>query len=420
MSTSLILRKAIKCPHCWSEFQPARTKWVAVDPGLTGDTRLGNRQQRFLPARFDVSGNAIDVHGGICREIACPHCHLTIPRPLLELPPLVLSILGAPGSGKSFLLACMIWQLRKILRAQFLISFTDADPEANLMLTEYEKTLFLSPDPERPATLQKTQQDGHLYQSVSYGDHDKWYPRPFVFCLHPEAKHPLSRVGRKSARALCLYDNAGEHFLPGGESPTSRATQHLKLSEALLFLFDPTQHPRFRSACEKTSDDPQIREKMWSHPQHQVVAEAAKRIRESAGLSSGQKLDRPVIVVLTKHDAWKSLTSDMEIDSSYLVQPIRGGGAGLYMEGVERLSSMVRDVVWEHAPEIVNAAESLSDRVYFIPVSLFRRPPETSSDGQRSLLIRPSDIVPCGVEIPMLIALNQTVPGLIPTLSRKL
>src|SRR6185503_21257078 len=99
---------------------------------LLGDPRLGPEQnQRFLPTRFTVTGEAIDAKGFPCYTLACPHCHLTVPRGMLESEPLFLSILGAPASGKSFYLSAMTWELRKSLSFQFAVSFTDADPLMN-------------------------------------------------------------------------------------------------------------------------------------------------------------------------------------------------------------------------------------------------------------------------------------------------
>lgn len=417
-SAPVTLRKILTCPHCWTEFAPAQIKWVASDPGLINDVRLGqDKQQRFIPSRFDVAGNAIDPNGQICHQLACPNCHLSIPRAILDLPPLFLSILGAPGSGKSYFLSSMIWELRKVLRESFRISFADADPEANLQLTQYEETLFLNPEPTLPAALRKTETQGDLYESVSYGDHDVWYPRPFVFTAQPESDHVYARNQRKLSRAICLYDNAGEHFLPGNQSTTNRATHHLQHSEALLFLFDPTQHPRFRSACAGRSSDPQIQENIWSHPQHQVLAEAGKRIKESKGLSSTTKLKTPLIVIATKHDAWSSLTGDTLISSSRVVQSLRTGGKCLLLDAIQENSAKLRSILWQHSHEIVSAAESLSEQVYYLPVSLFRRPP-VRSPGDGKLMIRPADISPTGVDLPILLALSLAVPGLIPTVSR--
>lgn len=112
MSTAAahILLKQATCPHCWTTFRPEQSLFVTEHVELLGDARLGpDAQTRFLPTRFNVQGDAIDAKGFPCSQIACPQCHLTVPRACLELPPLFLSIFGAPGSGKSYYLAAMTW-----------------------------------------------------------------------------------------------------------------------------------------------------------------------------------------------------------------------------------------------------------------------------------------------------------------------
>ena len=419
--SKLPLRKTVTCPHCWQQFSPHEIKWVSADPGLLGDPRLGSdSMRRFLPSRFTVDGNAIDVNGGVCIEVACPKCHLAIPRVLLELPPLFVSVLGAPSSGKSYYLACVVWKRRQTLSEYFHLAFIDADPEANLVLSGYEETLFLNPQRDQPVALPKTEREGDLYQSVRYGEeHQVWYPRPFVFAIQPQDSHPYHQHASRLSRALCLYDNAGEHFMPGGEGRDSHATRHLAHSEALLFLFDPTQHPRFREACEDSSADPQIHEKKWTHPQHQVLAEAASRIRATAGLSHREKLDRPLVVVVTKHDAWCSLTGNRLIPTEAAIRPAGKIGNGLYKRQIESISSQTRRVLNEISPEIVAAAESLSSQVIYIPVSAFGQAPGTPESGQGPLVIRPCDIKSHFVEVPLLWALNQVVNGLIPSAVKK-
>src|SRR5262249_58225220 len=110
------LLSRVTCPHCWERFLPEQVLWVSEHIELLGDPRLGpERQQRFLPSRFTVEGDAIDAKGMVCRSLACPHCHLPVPRAMLEMEPLFLSILGSPACGKSYFLTTMTWQLRPVL-----------------------------------------------------------------------------------------------------------------------------------------------------------------------------------------------------------------------------------------------------------------------------------------------------------------
>ncbi len=132
---SLKLQARTICPHCWHAFSPEEILWVSRHPDLLGDLRLGGeQQQRFLPTRFTIEGDAIDSEGFTCNSIACPRCHLNLPRALTEMPPLFSSILGAPGSGKSYFLAAMTWALRQQLPKLFKVSLTDVEPTAHINL----------------------------------------------------------------------------------------------------------------------------------------------------------------------------------------------------------------------------------------------------------------------------------------------
>jgi hypothetical protein len=421
------VRSRITCPHCWHSFPPAETLWVSTHPALVGDARLGTEfNRRFLPTRFDPSGNAIDSHGGSCSVLACPKCHLIIPRAMFEMSSLFYSILGSPGCGKSHLLATTTWQLRQILGNDFRLSFSDADPESNRLLNRSEEELFFSETPNKLTSLPKTEKEGELYQPVQFGDQTIWYPRPFVFSVQPLSTHPRGGEALNISRAICLYDNAGEHFLPGGTSSISPATQHLTLSRGLIFLFDPTQHTKFRQACQGKSKDPQMNAEGWSHRQDQVLLEAANRIRTQAGLAQNQKYKRHLVIAMTKFDAWEMLVSDNISRRIAAYGPIICKAStpsndtavtGLNICLLKQVSSDMRAIMSRYAPEFVNAAEGFADNVTYIPLSAIghspSRQPETGMLG-----IRPADIAPKWAEIPLLYLLSVTSGGLIPTFNK--
>ncbi len=415
-STSLPLRAQIMCPHCWHRFAPQDVLWVSVHPELRGDPRVGeDAQQRFLPSRFDVQCRALDVRGEPCNELACPNCHLTIPRALLELKPLLVSILGAPGSGKSYYLAASVWQMRQTFSEYFRIQFSDADPVANQVVIDYEERLFLNPDADQPVMLPKTEKDGQLYESVRFDDRVVWFPKPFLFTIRPEPDHPNADRQHRLARVLCLYDNAGEHFLPGGETPNTPGTAHLGHSEALLFLFDPTQHPRFREACQAESRDPQMQEHGWAHRQDHVLSEAAKRIRARTNLPESQKLAKPLIVVVTKYDAWEHLMDLGPLELERVIPRSSSGMGALHTYRLQQVSQQVRQLLLKYAREVVVAAEALSQKVLFVPVSALGTPPEVlESEQGQALGVRPKNIRPMWVEIPFFYLLYRCVPGLLP------
>ncbi len=165
----------VTCPHCWEQHPPQKLLWISEHTNLLGDERLGPEQpRRFVPTRFTLTGEALDKEGFPCHQLACPNCHLVIPRSLLELEPLFLSIFGAPASGKSYFLAALTWELRKILPLEFRVGFADADPVLNQQLNAYEESVFSGSSTDEPVPLtsliRKTEEQGDLYDTVSFGN----------------------------------------------------------------------------------------------------------------------------------------------------------------------------------------------------------------------------------------------------------
>ncbi len=399
------LKSEATCPHCWHRFKPADAKWISTSMGLDDDVKLGaGFARRFRPSRFDVDGNALDVGMGICRDLACPECHLVVPRSLFEAKTLFMSILGSPSCGKSYFLASMTWRLRSLLPRRFALTFGDADPEFNRHLIQYEEQQFMNPERDDLVALAKTEEQGDLYDEVRNGNDIVRYPRPMLFMIRPLAKHPYHELARKTARVLCLYDNAGESFDPGKDTPDNPVTRHLARSQILLFLFDPTQDPRFRAACAGKTHDPQIVEATVTSRQETVLHEAIRRIRRYRGLRETAKHNRPLLVVVTKFDAWQRL-----LGADFRLPNIAHASASddiatVKTAEVEKLSDQVRDLLWEYSPEIVSAAEGFSDWVRFIPVSATGRAPERDP-LQGRLGFRPRDIDPQWVEVPLVYSL---------------
>lgn len=409
------LRNRVTCPHCWTIFATEDILWVSEHADLMGDERLGpEAPRRFLPSRFTVDGNAIDSRGSACHTLACPHCHLSIPRALLEFEPLFVSILGAPASGKSYFLAAMTWQLRQSLPKWFGLAFGDADPASNVALAESEELLFLNTDVDRLVTLRKTELQGDLYDQVRYGDQTVIYPRPYVFSLRPLDHHPSVQQAAKASRVLCLYDNAGEHFLPGADQMRSPVTRHLARSRFLMFLYDPTQDPRFRRLCGGAEHaDPQISQPKFTIRQDTLLDEAADRVRRHSNLGAGQRHNRPLIVVVTKFDAWAKLLDNPPSSSEAFLRRGSGKLCGFDPQGVQDVSVHVRELLWQHCPEVVSAAEGFAEQVVYIPVSATGRGPQF--DAERGVTgFRPEEIQPSLAELPLVYALCRWESGLVP------
>ncbi|MDR3110546.1 MAG: hypothetical protein LBU65_12815 [Planctomycetaceae bacterium] len=402
------VKNTLLCPHCWQEISVADLLFISESPELFGDVKLGsNAQARFLPVRFDQYGNALDTKNTPCRKTACPNCHLPIPRVLLKEPEFVLSIAGAPASGKSFYLTALTWQLRRTLTKDFMLNFTDADTEMNRRIISYESTLFMADSSNELVSIEKTDITGNIYNTSLINGNSVQFAQPFIFEIAPTKEHPLPN--KRNSQAVFIYDNAGEHFLPGADSLLQPVTRHLVNSDAVLFLFDPTQDARFQQAVVRKSDnlrrDKSIANSATIPPennvrkspvrQETVLTELINRFRL---LNRTEKFKKPFVIVLTKYDAWKQL-----LEFPKMVNPWKQASnvpiSAYNFERVEEYSKILRKLLLDLIPDFVSMSESFADNVSYIAVSATGQAPikdeKTGMFGYRS-----GDIRPFWVEVP--------------------
>ncbi len=399
------------CPHCWHEFAPQDVLFVASHEDLRGDPRLGpDEMLRFRPSRFNPMGHAFDARNLACQDMACPRCHLPIPEVLLTAEPFFVSILGTPGCGKSFYLAALTWELRHLLPSRFALSFTDADPAANRVLNAHESSLFLREGTGKPTPLAslilKTELGGNtFFSSVSFGTQQVLLPKPFLFSLRPGPGHPAGN-SPDLCRVLCLYDNPGEHFDTGADKTNQQTTRHLARAQVLIYLFDPTQDPRFRQRFRDATQ----RELPPGAPSRQetVLREAADRVRRLTGLAAHARHDKPLFVVLTKYDVWKPLFP-VPGDEPFVTT---GQQTGLDRNLMLDRSAALRKLLVQTCPEVVMAAEDFSSQVIYWPASPLGRAP-VIDPATRTACLAPGPITPVGVTAPLLFGLNIAMKNLV-------
>ena len=380
---------------------------MAAHPELRGDPLLSpDEPVRFLPSRFAVSGEALDEYGSRCQRLACPRCHLGIPPALMEHPIRIFSLVGGPGSGKSYFLAAAAWRLRQTLPSMFALTFSDADPLCNRIISENEERLFLQDDPGRLVYIEKTELAGAQYDSVQFDPGEPTlYPHPFLFTIRPTRDHVNGHGADVLSEVVCLYDNAGEHFLPGADTPSAPGTQHLARSKNLFMVFDPLQDVRFRALLRSKVDDPQLGQASRAFRQDVVLQEMVDRVRRYGGLSSDSPVRQPLTVIVTKSDAWgPELLRGVDITSDPYAMEVRPNGriiGRVDKRRVEEVSRRVEGIIRQTAPEFAAAAQDSSERVLYVPVSSIGTSPEL--DASSGLLkVRPSQIRPSWVTVPFL------------------
>lgn len=405
------VHRRIVCPTCWHEFPPEKTLWIATHPSLSGDSKLGGHEPvRFLPSRFDVHGNAIDSKGSQCDAIACPKCHLRVPRPNIELKPVFLSIAGTPSAGKSYFLTAMAWQMRQNFPNEFRVSIGDADPICNRILNSYEELMFFASDQNKPVKLKKTEVSGDGYTSTNINGQVVDFLIPFLFAMRPLESHPNFIHAERVSKVLALYDNSGESFRPGKDGVANPVTQHLGRSQAVFFCYDIMQDPRCRQSLKGKTSDYQVLDPSVTERQEIVLHEVLARLRRLKNMSQTERTDIPFVVVVTKYDGWKALLDSMELE-----RPIkqRAGISVLDMAYIRYVSNQVRDLLLRFSPEFVTTVQAFSKNAWFIPVSATGVPPNLDpTTGIHG--VRPCDIQPIWCDVPLALVVSRFVGGLVP------
>ena len=386
---------SFQCPYCRTVSKLEDVLSVAVSAGLMGDPVLGpGDAQRFLPAKFTSNGLAIDAEGGVCTEIACPHCHMTLPSQLLETPQIVMSVVGARGAGKSFFLASAIWQCRQILSRRFGIRFMDMDPAANAWINDYESKLFFRDDSGALLKIDKTDVgNSSVAREVTLDGHPVLLPLPSYFAI---------RAKNVPESALVVYDSAGEHFRPGADTQGSLVTRNMLGADVLYFLFDPSADPRFRSELDLGSGDLNN----TAQRQDTLLMELAARIRRHLGSRGEERLSRPLIVGFSKADM---LRDRLPLSESPCRQRPDGAYA-LDWDALHRISDATEALLAEFVPEVVGTARDIASEVWFLPMSALGHNPKNEG-------VRASDVKPVWAEIPVLFTL--ALRGMVPTVGTR-
>ena len=188
-----------------------------------------------------------------------------------------------------------------------------------------------------------------------------------------------------------------------------------------MFLFDPTQEPDFRRMCRGKTNDPQMRKSIRNHRQVEVLSEAAKRIRDQTGLRGKAMDSKPLIVIVTKYDAWCSLMGGFPLRRQAILPPGHATQRFFDEQTLQSVSNQVRQVLLEYSRELVMEAESFSEDVIYIPVSATGHSPKLIRDdeGKGHLRVNTSSINPMWCEMPLLYALFRSVDGLLRTTKKQ-
>ena len=395
---AVVLGENFKCPYCRTVSDIGDVLAVSVSPSLLGDAVLGEGEQsRFAPTNFTENGLALDAEGGVCTDVACPCCHMSIPQDLMRLDQIVMSVVGTAGAGKSVFLASAIWQCRQMLRLKFGVGFRDLAPSWNTWIRAYEEKLFFQQDDTQLQQIEKTDlQASNISRSVNLNGELVLLPTPSYFRLGGDAD-------ATNEKCLVVYDCAGEHFLPGADTHSSLVTLHTLSADAILFLFDPSADPRMRGLLDRGTGTASN----YAQMQDVLLAELAAKAKKYMGNRGGRKLTQPLLFAISKADM---LHNEIPLDRELYCRNA-AGHLTLDIAALRALSQTTEEFLNRYVPEVAATARDISDDVWFMPMSALGHNPMREG-------VRPCDIKPIWTELPVVFTLARR--GLIPTVNGSL
>lgn len=143
-----------------------------------------------------------------------------------------------------------------------------------------------------------------------------------------------------------------------------------------------------------------------------MLDEVLERVRRRRGVAGIDRISIPLIVAVTKSDVWaESLGQPALPDDMSMVD--YKGKPSIDMEQFTAVSDRVRTWLKSHCPEMVHAAESQVQRVFFVPTSSQGTSPELNAQS-KMLMVRPSTMQPRMADAPLLLALHYAAPRLLP------
>jgi len=391
----------VLCPICWLVSDLGDLMHISLSEELSSDPILGEgHQQRFLATRFNDLGQATDPTGLPCTDLACPHCRKKLPSGYLETPHRIISLVGDAQAGKSYYLATLAKVLPATLFRDFDVTFQDGDPQGNAKLNDMRRRLFEARTREA-AHLEKTVQQGVMYETVLRHGKSVKLPRPFTYMLGATG-------GSAQKASWVFYDNGGENFQPGNDINQVPGAQHVASASGILFLFDPFFSSEFRNRLAD-SKDPQI-ENLFVDQQDVILSTMRSWIHQLRHLRATEKIDTPLAVLVGKCDAWMHLLGE-----GALQNPVREGW--LDSAALQHNSRLIRTLLMEICPSVVGNAESLSSDVLYFSVSSFGHTPIKTvlKSKEERALPEPSKLKPIFVEVPLLWLFSKLSPQFVPT-----
>ena len=211
----------------------------------------------------------------------CPHCHLELPKEMVQKKGYIISIIGTRNSGKTTYITTLIAELKKFFHRKFKISVNSDATKRKINGVElnteerYERDFYNQLYNERICPA-----------NTIMGD-----PRndvPLIYSLTPP-----KRKWKKSKKIfLVFYDTAGENF----EDPKKMAdnVKFLRESDAFIILHDTLSIPAVQNRLGN--------EGSTSSPFDTIISTINTYYGQNDRKQENEFLKKPIALVFSKFD----------------------------------------------------------------------------------------------------------------------
>ena len=252
------MSKIITCPYCYNKFVNKDVEYQCENIETTVDgTRKCEEEidQRFndhwgVPrmSRHFFKGKPFslfsstpkaskcDKCGKPSTRFVCPHCHNWLPTEMIEEGSEIISIVGAPNSGKTVYFFNLMRQLEmKGYLLGLTVTVQDEGPD------KYKKTSMIYRD-----MVKLMYEDKLLPPKTPVNEGKK--PVPLIFKLSNK------KLGQKSGKTIYIvfYDTPGEAFQDSEQ--ISRMADHVSNSAGILLFVDPYNIQKLTGTLQAASN----------------------------------------------------------------------------------------------------------------------------------------------------------------------
>jgi hypothetical protein len=346
------------CPFCFREYSIKKVLYVCP---ICKEASMPSTIEK-MPFKCKTEG---------CASLAslrlCSHCGAILPIQILEIPNLLISIVGATLSGKTSYVALMLHEMSKVITMMPLNSESAEHYNYDL------KRIYNGELPEA------TPIDFPLPQMWKIQSYKRKYENSFA------------------EYAFTIYDGSGDahgNLL----AFNSYHNRYIAASKAIILTIDPLFFSKVR--CGYAVDQNVMRNSLAGYEgegknAEDIVHSVAKYIESARGIKSTQILNIPVAVVLTKFDTiltHKSFAQHALIKSQSRI--IRDGKVDI--TEIQQVDGEIRNWLNEIGEAaFIGALHSHFKEFYFFGVSSYGTPPKDA-------YTLPDDIRPHRVLDPIL------------------